>query len=80
MYFDWILRLFKQAEPQSLHRAVMKNDEAAVQLALDKGADINERDKLGRTPLHIAIFRQVRPQCERRLLRQLSVTDMFRLR
>lgn len=41
-------------ESTPLHYAVMKKDIAIVRLLLDYGADVNARNTLGHTPLHIA--------------------------
>jgi len=45
----------KAADPLTLHRAVGKADRARILSLLAAGADINARDPLGYTPLHVAV-------------------------
>ena len=41
-----------------LHKAVATSDVARVDYTMQNGADVNTLDRMGRTPLHMAIFRQ----------------------
>lgn len=40
----------------ALHKAVMENKVEEVKLLIAQGANVNQQDKLGNTPLHLAAF------------------------
>ncbi|EQC30448.1 TKL protein kinase [Saprolegnia diclina VS20] len=53
---DNIVQLLDQHVAKALRSAIETNESVSLQQLLDYGADVNTRDALGRSPLHVAIL------------------------
>ncbi len=71
----WNGTLFDPTPPFPLHQAVYKNDIKALEEALKNGADIDEADFEGYTPLHLAV-KEGSPACVKALLEKGASPDI----
>ena len=54
---EWCDEVYIGQNPAAIHVAAQFSDVTAVNLLIEGGADVNLRDGLGLTPLHIAIYK-----------------------